>query len=64
MCMWSRIKQEVKLSGMVCPFEGFKSMGVEVIKTQEVWYPFSQILSQRNRFSGYVTKAIIVPPIN
>ena len=30
------IKQEVKLSGVVCPFEVFKSMGVKVIKTQEV----------------------------
>ena len=35
--MWSKIiKQEVKLSSVVCPFEGFKSMGVKVIKTQEM----------------------------
>ena len=30
------IKQEVKLSGMVCSFEGFKSMGVKATKTQEM----------------------------
>ena len=37
--MWSKIiKQEVKLSSVVCPFEGFKSMGVKAIKTQEVFY--------------------------
>ena len=30
------IKQEVKLSDVVCPFEGFKSMGVKAVKTQEV----------------------------
>ena len=30
------IKQEVKLSSVVCPYEGFKSMGVKVIKTQEM----------------------------
>ena len=29
-------KQEVKLSSMVCPYEGFKSMGVKTIKTQEM----------------------------
>ena len=29
------IKQEVKLSRVVCPYGGFKSMGVKVIKTQE-----------------------------
>ena len=27
------IEQEVKLSSVVCPFEGFKSMGVKAIKT-------------------------------
>ena len=27
------VKQEVKLSRVVCPFRGFKSMGVKVIKT-------------------------------
>ena len=31
------IKQEVKLSSVVCPYEGFKSMGVKVIKTQEMY---------------------------
>ena len=30
------IKQEGKLSSVVCPYEGFKSMGVKVIKTQEM----------------------------
>ena len=30
------IKQEVKLSSVVCPYEGFTSMGVKVIKTQEM----------------------------
>ena len=30
------IKQEVKLSSVVYPYEGFKSMGVKVIKTQEM----------------------------
>ena len=30
------IKQEVKLSSMVCPYEGFKSMGVKAIKSQEM----------------------------
>ena len=30
------IKQEVKLSSVVCPLEGFKGMGVKAIKTQEV----------------------------
>ena len=30
------IKQEVKPSSVVCPYEGFKSMGVKVIKTQEM----------------------------
>ena len=30
------IKQEMKLSSVVCPYEGFKSMGVKVIKTQEM----------------------------
>ena len=30
------IKQEVMLSSVVCPIKGFKSMGVKVIKTQEV----------------------------
>ena len=30
------IKQDVKLSSMVCPYEGFKSMGVKVINTQEM----------------------------
>ena len=30
------IKQEVKLSSVVCTYEGFKSMGVKVIKTQEM----------------------------
>ena len=42
------IKQEVKLYSVVCSYEGFKSMGAKVIKTQEMcrsWYPFSQILS-------------------
>ena len=30
--MWSKIiKQEVKLSSMVCPFEGFKGMGVMAV---------------------------------
>ena len=28
------IKQEVKLSSVVCPFEGFKSMGVQSISLQ------------------------------
>ena len=37
MSMLSKIiKQEVKLSSVVCPHEGFKSMGVKVIKTQEM----------------------------
>ena len=31
-----KIKQEVKLSSVVCPYEGFKSMGVKAIKTQEM----------------------------
>ena len=30
------IKQEVKLSSVVCTYEGFKSIGVKVIKTQEM----------------------------
>ena len=30
------IKQEVKLSRVVCPYGGFKSMRVKVIKTQEM----------------------------
>ena len=30
------IKQEVKLSSVVCPYEGFKSIGVKAIKTQEM----------------------------
>ena len=30
------IKQEVKLSSVVCPYEGFKSMGVKAIITQEM----------------------------
>ena len=30
------IKQEMKLSSVVCPYEGFKSMGVKAIKTQEM----------------------------
>ena len=30
------IKQEVKLSSVVCPYEGFNSMGVKAIKTQEM----------------------------
>ena len=30
------IKQEVKFFSVVCPFIGFRSMGVKVIKTQEV----------------------------
>ena len=30
------IKQEVKRSSVVCPYEGFKSMGVKVITTQEM----------------------------
>ena len=30
------IKQEVKLSSVVCPYERFKSMGVKAIKTQEM----------------------------
>ena len=30
------IKQEVKLSSMVCSYEGFKSMGVKAIKSQEM----------------------------
>ena len=30
------IKQEVKLSSVVCTYEGFKSMGVKFIKTQEM----------------------------
>ena len=30
------IKQEVKLSSVVYPYEGFKSMGVKVIKIQEM----------------------------
>ena len=30
------IKQEVKLSSVVRTYEGFKSMGVKVIKTQEM----------------------------
>ena len=29
------IKQEVKLSSIVCPFKGFKSMGIKAIKTQK-----------------------------
>ena len=28
--------QEIKLSSVVCQFEGFKSMGVKAIKTQEM----------------------------
>ena len=30
------IKQEVKLSGVVCTFEWFKSIGVKAIKTKEL----------------------------
>ena len=30
------IKQEVKLSSVVSPYEGFKSIGVKAIKTQEM----------------------------
>ena len=30
------IKQEVKLSRVVCPYGGFESMRVKVIKTQEM----------------------------
>ena len=30
------IKQEVKLSSVVCPYEGFKSMGGKVIKTLDM----------------------------
>ena len=30
------IKQEVKFSSVVCPYEGFNSMGVKAIKTQEM----------------------------
>ena len=30
------IKQEVKLSSVVCPYGGFKSMGVKAIETQEM----------------------------
>ena len=30
------IKQEGKLSSIICPYEGFKSMGVKTIKTQEM----------------------------
>ena len=30
------VKQVVKLSSVVCTYEGFKSMGVKVIKTQEM----------------------------
>ena len=30
------IKQEVKLSSVVYPYGGFKSMGVKAIKTQEM----------------------------
>ena len=30
------IKQEVKPSSVVCLYEGFKSMGVKPIKTQEM----------------------------
>ena len=30
------MKQEVKLSSVVCPYEGFKSRGVKVVKTQEM----------------------------
>ena len=30
------IKQEVKRSSVVCPYEGVKSMGVKVITTQEM----------------------------
>ena len=34
---WSKIiKQEVKLSNLVCPYGGFKSMGVKAIITQEM----------------------------
>ena len=37
MSTWSKIiKQEVKLSSVVCSYEGFKSMGVKTIKTQEM----------------------------
>ena len=28
--------EEVKLYSVVCPYEGFKSMGVKAIKTQEM----------------------------
>ena len=35
--MWNKIiKQEVKLSSVVYPLEGFKSMGVKAIKPQEL----------------------------
>ena len=30
------IKQDVKLSSVVCPFEWFKSIGVKAIKTKEL----------------------------
>ena len=37
MSMWNTtIKQEVKLSSMVCPFEWFKRIGVKAIKTKEL----------------------------
>ena len=37
MSMQSKIiKQEVKLLGVDCLYEGFKSMGVKAIKTQEM----------------------------
>ena len=29
------IQQEVKLSSVVCPYEGFKSIGVKVIKLRK-----------------------------
>ena len=33
--MWNKIiKQDVKLSSVVCPLEAFKRMGVKAIKTQ------------------------------
>ena len=30
------IRQEVKLSSVVCPFKWFKSIGVKAIKTKEL----------------------------
>ena len=37
MSMRSKImKQVVKLFSMVCPLEGFKSMGIKAVKMQEI----------------------------